>query len=170
MQALKKTFVVGHDVKSVNFKCIACIQTCLLFYCIYAWINYWLLWYLQALETHWMQGMMLHPILNDSLCELKNLHSVWLHICLHFFLLYYNNCRNLNNIGCKELYCIQYWHKFICIQYLHSYRLHICLQYFWFIMIIAGTCIQFCCMYACILCCCCKIALLLRHQCCIQYL
>ena len=39
------------------------------------------------------------------------LHSVWLHICLHFYLLYYKSWRNLKYFWCRELHCIQYWRK-----------------------------------------------------------
>ena len=50
---------------------------------------------------------------------------------LHFFLLYYNNCRKLKHFGCRNWRFIQYWHQLssstTCIQFwcMHAY-IHCC--------------------------------------------
>ena len=67
------------------------------------------------LETLWKQGVMLHSILSGNNQFASNT-PVCLHIWLHKFLLQYNNCRNLNHFGCRNLCCIKYW-KFV---FMHS--------------------------------------------------
>ena len=89
-----------------------------------------------------MQGMILHSILINSLCEFKtSVQFDCIYAFVYFCFLFYNSCRILSYFGCRELCCIQFWQQVICIQNMQLIWKHICLRYLKkiFITIIAGT-------------------------------